>query len=355
MVPVAGRHRLRACAFTLVELLVVIAIIGALIAILLPAIQASREAARKTQCKNNLKQMGTGFLNHENAQRFFPASGWGNKWVGDPDGGFGATQPGGWAYSILPYMDFESLYDSGNRLRELLLLNDFDESNDANLTNEHFLRLVTTVVALFNCPSKRPADLYPMDFIHGQLANNVPVCWASSGCRVARGDYLVNSGNIYAGDLHGPLLTFAQPWYPAHTSNRSQNGISFVRSEVRASDVTDGTSKTLMVGEKYQDPDNYYTGADHADNQCVYSGHDSDTNGYTGSNDSNLTKTIAYLPRQDASGKKFDYHFGSAHSDGLQVAYCDGSVHFIDYDVSGRVWYALGGRDDQEQLPERQD
>jgi hypothetical protein len=297
--------------------LVVIAIIGLLIAIVLPAIQASREAARRTQCKNNLKQMSTGFLNHENAQRFFPSSGWGNKWVGDPDGGFGATQPGGWAYSILPYMEHQTLYDAGNRLKELLLVNDLDEGNNANLTDEHFLRLVTTVVPLFNCPSKRLADLYPMNSIHGQLANNVPSCSASSGCRVARGDYLVNSGNIRAGDLYGPPLSFGEPLYPVQKSNRSQNGISFVRSEVHASDVTDGASKTLMVGEKYQNPNNYYTGADHADNQCVYSGHDSDTNGYTGSGEIGLTSTVAYRPRQDQSGKKFDYHFGSAHVEGL--------------------------------------
>src|SRR5262245_27373597 len=104
--------RLLRRAFTLVELLVVIAIIGVLVGLLLPAIQASRETARKTQCKNNLRQMSTAFLNHENTQGFFPSSGWGNKWVGDPDGGYGATQPGGWAYSILPYMEYVALHDA---------------------------------------------------------------------------------------------------------------------------------------------------------------------------------------------------------------------------------------------------
>jgi prepilin-type N-terminal cleavage/methylation domain-containing protein len=335
--------------FTLVELLVVIALIGVLVGLLLPAIQASRETARKTQCRNHLKQMSTAFLNHESAQGFFPSSGWGNRWVGDPDGGYGATQPGGWAYSILAYMEYGDLHDAGNRMQELESLYDFEDGND--LPNEHFLRLVTTPVPFFNCPTKRAAELYPMhsDPQLGQLANNVPICWYASGCRVARGDYLVNSGNIGAGDLQGPPLTLAKPWYPVRKPGMLQNGISYVRSEVRIGDMIDGTSKSAMVGEKYQNPDNYFTGADGADNQCIYSGHDSDNNGYTGD------ESKAKRPRRDQPGAALPHYFGSAHQEGLHMAYCDGSVHFIEYGVSGRVWYVLGGRDDEETPPQRED
>src|SRR3989304_8096603 len=97
-------HRGRS-GFTLVELLVVIAIMGILVALLLPAIQSTREVARRLQCSNNLKQMGMGCLSHLNEQGHFPSGGWGWAWSGDPDRGFRGRQPGGWLFNILPYIE----------------------------------------------------------------------------------------------------------------------------------------------------------------------------------------------------------------------------------------------------------
>ncbi len=99
--------------FTLVELLVVIAIIGILIALLLPAVQAAREAARRIECGNHLKQIGLGALNHHETHRHMPTGGWGWRWTGDPDKGFGKDQPGGWAFAILPFIEEQNLHDLG--------------------------------------------------------------------------------------------------------------------------------------------------------------------------------------------------------------------------------------------------
>jgi prepilin-type N-terminal cleavage/methylation domain-containing protein len=338
--PVRHRRRFHG-AFTLVELLVVITVIGILAALMLPAIQSSREAARKTQCKNNLRQMCIGFLGHETAHRFLPSSGWGNQWIGDPDGGFGPTQPGGWAYSILPYMGYQTLWDQGNRLSDVLRTPVLGEEQPSD---PMIPRLVTTVVPLFNCPTKREARLYPIHPVHNYLAFNASSCTSSTNCEVPRGDYLANSGSINPYDNSGPQLPSSPPWYRVAKSLTKQNGVSFAQSKVRVAEITDGASKTAMVGEKYQDPVNYYTGFDHRDNQCVFSGHNSDNNGYTGDGGAVMR------PRIDRDNSIQARHFGSAHREGLHMAYCDGSVHFIESDVDSRIWFLLGGRNDDDSI-----
>ena len=88
----------------------------AAIALLLPAVQAAREAVRRTQCENNLKQIGLAAQIHVNVYKFFPTSGWGPNWVGDPDRGFGVNQPGGWCYNLLPFIDEKPIREFGRGL-----------------------------------------------------------------------------------------------------------------------------------------------------------------------------------------------------------------------------------------------
>jgi prepilin-type N-terminal cleavage/methylation domain-containing protein len=95
--------------FTLFELLVVISIIG-ILALILPAVQGSREAARNTDCANRLRQLGLATQNYVAAQKCFPSGGWGYRWVGDPNCGLGAKQPGGWCFELLPHVEEKAIY-----------------------------------------------------------------------------------------------------------------------------------------------------------------------------------------------------------------------------------------------------
>src|SRR5688572_15812559 len=151
----------RQAAFTLVELLVVIAIIGVLVALLLPAVQAARESARRTQCLNHLKQMGLAFHNHADTHGHYPTGGWGWDWVGDPDLGFAEGQPGGWTYNILPFIEMNNVRQIGS-------------GDPGALKQAELERLVTVPIKFFNCPTRRPAKAYPVD-IKPKNAPNVIV------------------------------------------------------------------------------------------------------------------------------------------------------------------------------------
>jgi prepilin-type N-terminal cleavage/methylation domain-containing protein len=331
------------CAFTLVELLVVIAIVGILVALIVPAVQASREAARRAQCKNNLKQISLAFLGHESDHGHLPTSGWGYKWVGDPTGGYGEDQPGGWAYNILPYMEYGDLRDSGITQAEILPYVDF--SGDGRDITELSRSLVIALMPEFRCPSKRAMQLFPLDpdptKDRRTVAHNMPSCTFDTGCRVMRGDYRVNSGSRGVKDEAGPPL-FAYPTSAWGIPASSQNGVSFQRSTIRFADISDGAAKTALVGEKFLDTTRYDNGTDTADDQCVFSGHDNDNNGYTADG------SIVYPPQLDRpSNMKYSFHFGSAHPAGVPMAYCDGSVRLLAYEVDNAVWKNSGGRNDQ--------
>lgn len=313
--------------FTLVELLVVIAIIGILIALLLPAVQAAREAARRAQCKNNLKQIGLASVLHENTHGHLPTGGWGPIWVGDPLLGFGEDQPGGWIFNILPYMEQELIHS----------LPDDGEAN-AVLPKQMVLAatMCSTPIAAFNCPSRRASIEYP--YI---LTGWVP-CNTAITDTVARADYAACSGSH--GDSDGRYY-FVRPSSLSDALNfswdpeaKKQDGVCFQRSMVRIRDITDGTSKTYMVGEKYLDTDHYATGNSGGDNHSMYQGADNDILRWTNAE--------VAMPMRDTPGLNYYLLFGSAHPGGFVMAFCDGSVQVINYEIEPLVHELLGARND---------
>ncbi|MEO2047210.1 MAG: DUF1559 domain-containing protein [Pirellulales bacterium] len=330
--------------FTLVELLVVIAIIGILVALLLPAIQAAREAARRTQCTNNLKQLGIAFQNHHDSQKFLPSSGWGWKWVGEADRGFGKSQPGGWLFNILPYVEQANLHDLGAGLT-------------GNALQEAMLLQVGNAIPSFTCPTRRQSIAYPV-VRNNQLANNLTSCRADGSCLVARSDYMANSGSINAGEPAGPQSALFvdrglyKGWtYTTPTDQPGgpipQNGITHQRSEISFAQIIDGTSSTYCVGEKYLNPDNYTSGNDPSDDHCMFTGHDLDTNGYTGWSEDAYDNASYLPPAQDRAGLPLQRTFGSAHPGVFNMVFCDSSVHAISHDIDPETHRRLGGRDDE--------
>ena len=141
----------RRCGFTLVELLVVITIIGILISLLMPAVQSAREAARKTQCLNNVKQLALGCLSHEHNFTFLPNCGWVWYWAGDPDRGAAMKQPGGWIYNILPFIEQRGLHDMGAGLPM--------SQKSAQLSAAAQIPLAVLI-----CPTRRPVMVFPNSY-----------------------------------------------------------------------------------------------------------------------------------------------------------------------------------------------
>lgn len=289
----------RKSGFTLVELLVVIAIIAILVALLLPAVQAAREAARRIQCSNNLKQMGLALHNYESAFRRFPA---------------GIVQPNHtfWSASLLPQLEQNALFNSLNFNRR------WEEPGSGNA------QACATYLSVFRCPSSNAPQSFDTHGVEGR----VPCTYLAVGS----GTDTRESGSV-----------------PDHLGLPRRNGLLYVNSWNRIANVLDGTSNSFAIGEALFGPDVSGPDLDGVFDQIVdhwYIGSDglfwrpdgirevSEAIGSTGVPLNGIYEDIQI----DAK----EIGFSSRHTGGCLFVFADGHVQFLSDSIEASVYSALG-------------
>jgi prepilin-type N-terminal cleavage/methylation domain-containing protein len=304
--------------FTLVELLVVIAIIGILIALLLPAVQAAREAARRTQCANNVKQIGLAFHNYHSTWNRFPM-GYGPQTPTYGSGGGGGPEwP--WCMRLLPYLEQQALYS--------------DIHWDINPGNPHPLinHIAGARIAGFECPS---------DPNTGQRWNDDATCNpASPTWTYARLSY---AGNFGIGQMEGKIIPAAQA--ASRKSDERVRGVLSHNWGIRLEHITDGTSHTSLTSELRVGIGCTIRGVHSYDEGPVYM-HDHTPNDPTpdqvrwcGAVDAaSLRAPCIKITKQNMVVHTSRSH----HPGGVTLGLCDGSVQFVSETTALGVWQAIG-------------
>ncbi|WP_437229216.1 DUF1559 domain-containing protein [Planctomicrobium sp. SH661] len=290
----------RRSGFTLIELLVVIAIIAVLIALLLPAVQQAREAARRSQCKNNLKQIGLALHNYHDTMNCFPP-GWIGVTAGVPDfeGGNGFS----WGTYILPYIDQAPLYAQFN----------FNYDMNATQNVDHLRRTLT----VFQCPSDPKPDTFDTE-------DTPPVKLATANYVGVFGTQEPHACEIPFGTA-GSLLS-AQ-------GQCVSNGSFFHNSCVRMRDFTDGASNTMLIGERTT-----FVDADHPD-EIVYG----TWSGAVPESHDSFARIIGHAGHVPNRGED-EEDFGSSHVGGAHFVMGDGRVIFLSQNMNEATFQALGTR-----------
>jgi len=306
------RSRARQSGFTLIELLVVIAIIAVLIALLLPAVQAAREAARRVQCVNNMKQIGLALHNYNSSTGLFPP-GYSSFWKRDSgDAGTAEDDIGpGWAWGslILPQMEQPALANAIN----FNLTMTYPENNTVQLLR----------VNSYLCPS----DSTPLQVPVRDEGNTTTV-------------YTVGTGN-YVG-MYGTGEVGAAPG--------RGNGMFFRNSRITFADITDGTSQTLAVGERSHNL-SYVTWTGRAVGGYLFktSSFEGGTDTFAVEPEESFTMIIGPVGVED--GPRTPNHpmahvedYWSRHPGGVNFLFADGSVRFIKNSISPSIFQSLATR-----------
>lgn len=346
-------------AFTLVELLVVIAIIGVLVALLLPAVQAAREAARRSQCANNLKQIGLGFLNYESTKKHFPPGQY-------KPLGLAISKAVSWTVWHLPYIEQQNVFDQF----------DFSKSVTEHPNNRVDLRGPSnTILPVYLCPSTARLGNY-RDESHRLFglpvkANN------DTGNGLACTDYLGIPGPDY--DIINKVsgISYGSEGAAGNTSFQIDRGVlkklisggiclgkpyECSSEVVKFRQITDGATYTMIAAES--------SGKGTEDSSINCNGDNTPaTSEFSGAWASHKNVSSVKLDPDPVVGKAYcgeylsainpppKYHFAyeelfSDHPGGVQNVRCDGSVHFMSDDTSRDVYFALCTVDGEELIPE---
>lgn len=336
-------RRLR--GFTLVELLVVIAIIGILVALLLPAVQAAREAARRSSCQNNLKQIGLALQMHHDTYKMFPV---------------GAFNREGsmWSFYIMPFIeegvtqDIMAIGDWGHPNNfQWASPSQFYDINTMAGTDYRNIIAVSTYFPVFRCPSM-PGPLHQHDTSHypWYVMQRAPCSYLGSA-----------SGLLINQNIRG-----AVDGLPLGDADGVMYGRLPGQDGIKISQITDGTSNTLLVGEAVHDhqrveeqvlrpenrlgsrKDHWYFGSDDIDTDDGY-----DLSEALGSTAVPINYQNNFLDTDPCSTpshpdcQRVQLAFGSEHKGGVQGVLCDGSVNFWNEDIDLVVWSDLGTRASQ--------